>query len=164
MKGWTLPMLGVVTLVAMTLTAAAAMADEKRQSVTVAFGRGLNTAGLPNHAILPDTIKVKAGGVVHFLVAGFHQITIYNPGKELDDLVVPATGRFIDDTLDRFYQGIVPATINPPVLPVTDDPSNARNRVESVSFAAPGTYLVICNVRTHFNDGMFAIVKVVDND
>ena len=34
------------------------------------------------------------------------------------------------------------------------------NRVESVSFTEPGTYLVICNIRGHFLDGMFAVVKV----
>ena len=145
-----------------------AMADQdKKISVSVAFGRGLNTArppgdpeGFINHAILPDNIKVDEDGVVHFLVAGFHQIIVYNPGKELDDVVVPAAGRFVDDTNDRFYTGIVPATVNPPPLPVTTDPSNSQNRVESISFAEPGTYLVICNVRAHFNDGMFAFVKV----
>jgi hypothetical protein len=32
--------------------------------------------------------------------------------------------------------------------------------VESVSFPEPGTYLVICNVRNHFLNGMFAFVEV----
>jgi plastocyanin len=34
------------------------------------------------------------------------------------------------------------------------------NRVESVTFPEPGVYLVICNIRTHFTDGMYAYVKV----
>ena len=93
-------------------------------------------------------------------MAGFHQIVVYNPGKKDDEVVVPGTGTFINDTNDQFYLGIVPAGGPPPGLPVTTDPSNARNRVESVSFPAPGRYLVICNVRGHFNDGMFAYVKV----
>ena len=53
--------------------------------------------------------------------------------------------------------------------------SNSQNRVESVGFpdsegvgtngvaslkAEPGVYLVICNVRGHFLDGMYAFVKV----
>jgi hypothetical protein len=28
----------------------------------------------------------------------------------------------------------------------------------------PGTYLVICNVRGHFLDGIFAVVKVKEDD
>lgn len=43
-------------------------------------------------------------------------------------------------------------------------PFNGSNRQESVSFSEPGTYLVICNVRQHFLDGMFAFVEVVPPD
>jgi uncharacterized cupredoxin-like copper-binding protein len=32
--------------------------------------------------------------------------------------------------------------------------------VESVAFLEPGTYLVICNIRGHFMDGMYAWVVV----
>ena len=39
--------------------------------------------------------------------------------------------------------------------------ANASNRVESVSFAEPGTYLVICNIRGHFLDGMYAFIHVL---
>lgn len=39
-------------------------------------------------------------------------------------------------------------------------PSNATNRVESVSFSQRGIDLVICNVRTHFNDWMYAFIRV----
>ena len=163
MNRWTLLMIGVVTLVGIGLTASSATAEpDPPLSVPVAFGRGLNTAqpGNPvDHVILPDDIQVKEGGVVHFLVAGFHQVVVYNPGKELDDLVVPEAGTFINDATDQFYQGINPAG-GPLGTPATTDPSNAQNRVESVSFLEPGTYLVICNVRGHFNDGMFAYVKV----
>jgi hypothetical protein len=168
MKRLTLFLICILTFCGFGLTVSSAMADQdKKISVSVAFGRGLNTVrpagdpeGVVNHAILPDNIKVDKDGVVHFLVAGFHQIVVYNPGKKLDDVVVPAAGRFVDDTNDRFYTGIIPATMNPPILPVTTDPSNAQNRVESISFADPGTYLVICNIRGHFLDGMFAFVKV----
>jgi hypothetical protein len=47
------------------------------------------------------------------------------------------------------------------MTPGTTNPSNASNRVESVYFAEPGTYLVICNVTNHFLDGMYAFVKVL---
>src|SRR6266851_3681405 len=79
MKRWTLSIMGVVTLVGIGLTVSSAMADhDDRLSVSVAFGRGLNTVRPPgdplaavNHAILPHKIKVKQGGVVHFLVGAF---------------------------------------------------------------------------------------------
>ena len=32
---------------------------------------------------------------------------------------------------------------------------NGENRIESVSFAEPGVYLVICNVTPHLLDGMY---------
>jgi hypothetical protein len=178
MKRWTLAMMCVVTLFSIGLTASSAMAQPgPLLSVPVAFGRGLNTAqagNVVNHVILPDEIQVKLGGVVHFLVAGFHQVVVYKPGTEPEDIDVPASGTFINDATNRFYQGITPAGGPAPGLPITTDPSNARNRVESVSFPAsvgtgtppseqaePGVYLVICNVRGHFRDGMFAFVRVV---
>jgi len=157
----TISMIGAVCTFGLAVaTSAVNAADDNQLSVTVAFGRGLNTQGTPvNNVVIPDTIKLKENGVVNFLVAGFHQIVVYNPGKTDDEVVVPGTGTFIDDTNNQFYSGIVPAG-GPGALPITTDPSNARNRVESVSFPGPGTYLVICNVRNHFNGGMFAYVQV----
>ncbi|WP_144289794.1 hypothetical protein [Ideonella sp. A 288] len=58
------------------------------------------------------------------------------------------------------YRGIAPAGGPPPGNPATAEPSNASNRVESISFAEAGDYLVICNVRPHFVDGMVATIKV----
>src|SRR6185436_15981548 len=136
-------------------------------SVTVSFGAGLNTAtpnNPPNHHIIPRVIEVKTGGVVNFVVAGFHQIMVYVPGVKPTDIQVPASGTFINDLDNLYYKGIQPAGGPPPAIPVTTNPSNAMNRVESVSFATPGTYLVICNVRGHFLDGMYAYIKVGDGD
>ena len=160
--------------------------DDGRLSVSAAFGRGLNTAqpGNPvNHVILPKKIKVNQDGVVHFLVAGFHQVAVYKPGTKPEDIVVPDTGTFINDPHNRFYLGINPAggpentqaTPENPIVPGSDTRSNAQNRLESVGFpveegvgtnmvvspkAEPGVYLVICTVRGHFLDGMFAFVEV----
>ncbi len=186
MKRWTLSMMCVVTLFGIGLTAPATRAEQDNLfSVPVAFGRGLNTAqagNVVNHVILPDEINLKQGGVVHFLVAGFHQVVVYKPGTEPEDIVVPAAGTFINDPNNRFYLGINPAggpgntqaTPANPIVTGSDTRSNAQNRVESVSFPAsvgtgtppseqaePGVYLVICNVRGHFLDGMFAFVKVL---
>jgi plastocyanin len=141
-------------------TAEAAPSPTPPLSVTVSFGAGLNTAqagNRANHHILPGTIDLSRGGVVNFVVAGFHQVTVYNPSKKLED-VTPndPSGIFVNDPAGRFYLGIAPAV--PPSGKA--NPSNAINRVESVSFPATGTYLVICNVLDHFRDGMYAFVRV----
>lgn len=139
-----------------------------RSSVTVSFGAGLNTAqpgNAVNHHVLPGVIKVKKGGVVNFVVAGFHQIIVFQPGVVTGQIVVPATGLFIfnslpPSSLPTLYVGLRTAGGPPPGTPATAEPSNASNRVESVSFPTAGDYLVICNVVPHYRDGMIATVKV----
>jgi plastocyanin len=141
---------------------------EARSSVTVSFGAGLNTnqAGNPaNHHVLPSVIRVKKDGVVNFVVAGFHQIIVFQPGVVTGQIVVPATGLFIFEpspptSLPTLYVGLRTAGGPPPGIPATANPANASNRVESVSFPAAGDYLVICNVIPHYRDGMMATVRV----
>ncbi len=158
--------------------------DHQRQSTTSAtFGRGLNTAqpGNPvNHVILPTEIRVKAGGVVDFTVAGFHDIIIFKPGFTLEHLMQvgggqlpltppifvlppdPATALPVNLAMlaDRiYYRGINPAG-GPLATAVTGNPANGSNRSEPVAFLEKGTYLVICNIRPHLLDGMYAYVKV----
>ncbi len=61
------------------------------------FGRGLNTAqpgNTVNHVVLPNRISVKAGGVVDFSVAGFHDIVVFKPGFTLQDLIDAGGGQF----------------------------------------------------------------------
>ena len=155
----------VITVIAALaiLYAPAAYADDNDGpvAVTVSFGAGLNTAqpgNSANHHVLPGTIHVRAGGVVNFNVAGFHQIFVYNPGKGPKDIVPnpDPTSLFINDLVGTYYRGIAPAV--PPAGNV--NPSNAINRLESVSFSTPGRYLVICNVAPHFADGMWAWIVV----
>ena len=142
--------------------------DDARDSVTVSFGAGLNTAqpgNAANHHILPREIRVNKDGVVNFVVAGFHQIIVFAPGVVLGQIVVPPAGLFLYESappsaLPVHYLGIRTTGGPPPVIAPTSDPSNSPNRVESVSFANPGSYLVICNVRPHFVDGMWATIKV----
>ena len=176
MKRRTLSMISVAILSCVGLTASRGMADEdEQQSVTVAFGRGLNTAqqnNVVNNVMLPNDVKINQGGVVHFLVAGFHQPVVYKPGTKPEDIAVPATGTFINDPTNQFYLGISPAG-------VSTNPSNAGNRVESIGFpetdgivngvvvshkAEPGVYLVICNVKQHFQNGMFGFIEVTAED
>lgn len=173
-------------LLCLALAAPHASADDnnsQRSSVNASFGRGLNTALPPgnpvNHAILPKRISVKAGGVVDFGVAGFHDIVIFKPGIKRDDLLdgtgqlplfppvfvlppdpaapLPASAAFLADHI--YYRGINPAG-GPLATPPVISPSNATNRGEPVTFLEPGTYLVICNIRPHLLDGMYAYVKV----
>jgi len=163
MKPWILSTVCMMTALGTGVPAMSGAQPDDKLSVTVAFGAGLNTAtpnNPANHHVLPQIIDVKTGGVVNFAVAGFHQIVVYTPGVRVQDIVVPAAGTFIDDFVSVYYKGILPAGGPPPGIPAILSPSNATNRVESVSFSQPGIYLVICNVRTHFNDGMYAFVRV----
>ena len=132
--------------------------------MTVSFGAGLNTAqpgNAANHHVLPGVIRVRKGGVVNFVVAGFHQVMVYHPGVGPASIALPpASSTFINDEHNLFYRGIAPAGGPPPGTPATANPANASNRVESVSFPEAGDYFVICNVRPHFLDGMYAFVKV----
>lgn len=144
-----------------------AQADgNSRMSVTVAFGAGLNTAqqgNAANHHVLPTTIEIKAGGVVNFAVAGFHQIVVYNPGTDDEDIVVPAfpPNLFVNYQLNTaYYVGLNPDNANEATPPAPANRFNGENRIESVSFPEPGVYLVICNVTPHFRDGMYAYIKV----
>lgn len=157
--------------------------DDKHHAAHATFGRGLNTAqqgNVVNHVILPNQIQVKAGGVVDFGVAGFHDIIVFKPGFTLDDLVAAGGGQ-VPNTPPAFvlpsdplaplppelaflaekihYRGLNPAG-GPLATPVAGNPANGSNRREPVAFLDKGTYLVICNVRGHLLDGMYAYVKV----
>jgi plastocyanin len=157
--------------------------DHEKSRAHAVFGRGLNTnqAGNPvNHVVLPREIKIKAGGVVDFAVAGFHDIVIFKPGFTLEQLVEAGNGQYpltppvfvipVDPNAalppalaflaERiYYRGLNPAG-GPLATPVTANPSNVFNRSEPVAFLERGTYLVICNIRPHLLDGMYAYVQV----
>ena len=177
------PLMILLTVLAVSQAPHVIAADDNQTklSVTVAFGAGLNTVGSANHHVLPRTIKVKTGGVVNFAVALFHQIYVYNPGTTPEDVManlppwgppgIPVTpaNLFIDYKANLFYEGLNPAGgmaaaaagANPesPLVNLFNR-TNTGNRIESVAFTEPGTYLVICNVTPHFLDGMYAWVQV----
>ena len=171
--------LGLLVCAGLGLAGRSLLAEDKppgkkdRLSVAVAFGAGLNTLpavepSAPNNQILPPEIKVRQGGVVHFVMSGFHMATVYDRGTEPENIVVPPSGTFINDPnavppSNLFYFGINPQG-GPLNTAATTNPFNGSNRQESVSFSEPGTYRVICNVRQHFLDGMFALVKVVPSN
>jgi hypothetical protein len=165
----TLSRVSLILACALPLSAGLAQAQpdgNSRLSVTVSFGAGLNTAqpgNAANHHVLPNLIEVKAGGVVNFAVAGFHQIIIYNPGVEFEDIVLPdfPPNLFVNYQLNTaYYVGINPDNANTATPPTPETRDNGENRIEPVSFTEPGVYLVICNVTPHLRDRMFAYIKV----
>jgi hypothetical protein len=122
----------------------------------------------PNvHALLPKVATIKEGGSVNFILAGFHHVVVYAPGKSPEDVSqsvllpipnAPPTVGLIDDPQGRIYRGIDPRILNPG--PPT--PNNLfQDRVEVVAFSKRGLYLVICAVNVHFNEGMFGWVRVI---
>ena len=70
---------------------------------------------------------------------------------------LPSPLSFLADSI--YYRGINPAG-GPLGTMVTLNPYNGFNRSEPVSFFERGVYLVICNIRPHLLDGMYAYVKV----
>jgi hypothetical protein len=146
-------------------------------SATISFGQWLTsppTDRFPNlnprtrnqHLLIPYRPTIKAGGSVNFVIAGLHHVLVYAPGTQTADIDTtslirpttfppppppPAPDLFflIDDDRNRVYRGL-----DPTVVP--------QDRVEVVSLADPGTYLVICGFLPHFQiDNMHGFVRVV---
>ena len=156
--------------------------DKTPTRITVSFGTGNNNAqagNAPNHHILPQEFKVRLSkakrldgtvldvpATVNFIVSGFHWAWVYKAGVTLEEVKanVPAAGTFVNYDVNVFAKGVFPGT-PPAFADATLFPlSSAQNRTDSIAFSAPGRYLVICNVRGHFNDGMYAWVRVVADD
>lgn len=141
-------------------------------AATVAFGAWpassdapLDRMATPNapqaanvHLLFPHVAKVKVGGSVNFIIAGFHQIAVYAPGTTPGDinvstlLPIPGLPPFlglIDDPVNRVYRGPDPAPL-------------PQDRVEVVQFTRRGRHLVICAFSPHFiQDQMWGWVDVV---
>ena len=115
----------------------------------------LGAPGLPNvHQLIPNEVKIKAGGSVNFIIAGFHHVLVYDDGTQPGDInpnmLVPGSSPpgLIDDPDNRIYRGL-----DPRLFP--------QDRVEVVHFSKPGIYLVTCGVLPHFLDRMFGFVRVI---
>ncbi len=117
-----------------------------------------NTRTSNHHVVIPDVAKIKAGGTVNFIIAGFHQVIIYDDGTQPSDIDITNTvlptnpptppPPLIADPNRRIYRGLDPSL-------------QPADRVEVVHFEKPGTYLVICGVLPHFQSGMFGFVRVL---
>lgn len=142
--------------------------DGPLANVVMSFGAWMTTPALdrfPNnsprtanhHRMLPYTATIKAGGSVTFNISGVHLILVYGEGTTLATItrtVVEATPGpppfpgFVNDPVNRMYRGL-----DPRLLP--------QDRQETVTFAEKGTYLVVCGLVPHFDEGMHGFVKVV---
>jgi len=127
-----------------------------------------------------DGTVVVVPASVNFIVSGFHWVWVYKDGVSLEEvatnipvappppaqppLFVNYEGPLPVVVSKVFAKGIFPGT--PPTFAdagqAVPPQSGAQNRTDSFAFSTPGEYLVICNVRGHFIDGMYAWVKVVD--
>lgn len=49
----------------------------------------------PNvHALLPNDVTIKEGGAVNFVLAGFHHVVVYAPGKDREKSISRCCFRF----------------------------------------------------------------------
>lgn len=143
--------------------------DGPLASATVSFGAWLTTPALDlftdpgntrtsnQHKLVPYSPTITAGGTVNYIIAGLHLVLVYAPGTTVESIdatriefAVPGGfPGFINDPTNRIYRGLDPRMPTP------------LNRVEVVTFAEPGTYLVVCGLLPHFLDKMVGFVNVV---
>jgi hypothetical protein len=171
MKRTTVSLVWVLSFIGIGLIVSVAKAADNRENATVSFGQWeidvpldrvttpVPAPGVGNHhEIIPNiaTIFIPGDGAVNFIIAGLHNVQVYDVGTQPEDIDVlsllpGAGGGIIDDPNNRLYRGLDPNVA-----------TNPRDRVEVVRFSEPGTYLVICGVRNHFvNDQMFGFVRVL---
>jgi len=128
------------------------------------------------HLMLPFEADVDQGGAVSFNISGVHQVLIYGPGIEFDQLradwiaanspviALPMPlPSLVDFAKGRVYRGLNPFALQ--YIPLSPAPPDTPNnmvvdRIEAVNFKEPGRYLVVCGVVPHFNGRMFGYVNV----
>jgi plastocyanin len=117
--------------------------------------------------IVPRTVVIKVNGTVTFnLPASVHQINIYKPGTQPEDVDVSITNR--TTLAAQGCSGLPAALLNAPIvigtggtnfeaaIPVTC----LQPTQKTYTFTQPGRYLVICAFLPHFEVGMYAWVEV----
>src|SRR5262245_28335368 len=100
--------------------------DGPLSNATVSFGEWMTPVNrFPNnspreanhHELIPKVATIKAGGTVNFIIAGFHNINVYDDGTQPEDidtsLTVPPTNQLvpllINDPNRRIYRGLDPS-------------------------------------------------------
>jgi plastocyanin len=116
--------------------------------------------------LVPRTVVIQQGGTVTFNVpAGVHQIKIFKPGKDPEDVSLANP-----TTLAAFAKCAGPAVVNAPL--VISDTANLEAAIPVPCFSAtsvshafntPGRYLVICAFIPHFQVAMYGWVEVKES-
>jgi plastocyanin len=116
--------------------------------------------------VVPRTVVIRQGGTVTFNVpAAVHQIRIYKPGTDDEDI---DTSKLT--TLAAFAGCAGNPVVNAPL--VINDPTNLEAAIpvpcftpttKTHTFTAPGKYLVICAFLPHFEVGMYGWVEVKES-
>jgi plastocyanin len=116
--------------------------------------------------IVPRTVVISVNGTVTFNVPpGVHQINIYKPGTQPED---------VDTSMSNLTTLAAHAGCGPPApagapLVIGDAGDNFLAAIpvpcftpteKTYTFTAPGKYLVICAFLPHFEGGMYAWVEV----
>src|SRR6185295_11531488 len=137
-----------------------------------------NPRRLNGHALTPRTTRIRVGDTVTFAISGFHNVLIYGPGTEPEDIdrtnLVPGSAPpLINDPNNRLYRGLDPRAL-PGLPPVVPPAFQNQDRVEVVGFNTKGRYLAICGVLPHFFEAatattparfvMFGFIEVRDRD
>lgn len=110
--------------------------------------------------MVPGTVVIDVGGSVTFNIVNPHQISIYEPGTQPEDI-------------DTSIRSAMPAGCpNPGGSALLTDPNglvaawanpcNAPRQPITYQFDEPGRYLVICSFDPHFQIGMYGWVVVRD--
>jgi hypothetical protein len=180
MKRSVILVIGILTFFGTVPSASSATADDdrrggRRSNATVSFGLwetdppldrffGNPPMGARNHhEMIPNSVAIRISpetvndGGVNFIISGNHVVAIYDDGTKPEEINpnllvsgITTAGGVIDDPNKRIYRGVNETA-----------QTGARDRVEVVHFAKPGTYLVICAIRSHFvDDGMYGFVVV----
>jgi hypothetical protein len=190
MKRCIILIVGILTFFGIAQSASSATVDdgvrgERRKTATVSFGLWETdprldrlvadpAAGAGNHhELIPNiaTIRIdQDDGGVNFIISGGHVVAVYEDGTQPGDIDpvsiepncpaiitspcspvnaagVPSAGGILSDANRRIYRG--------PTF------TGRRDGVEVVHFSKPGTYLVICARKNHFDDGMYGFVRVL---
>ena len=119
--------------------------------------------------IVPRTVVIAVNGTVTFNVPpGVHQINIYKPGTQPEDVDVSMGNR--TTLADRAGCGApLPAAVTSAPIVLNTAGANFEAAIAvpcltptetTYTFTQPGKYLVICAFLPHFEGGMYAWVEV----
>jgi plastocyanin len=122
--------------------------------------------------IVPRTVVIKVNGTVTFnLPASVHQINIYKPGTQPEDVDTSINNRTTLAAHAGCGAPLPPALTGAPIV-IGSGGANFEAAIpvpcltpatREYTFTQPGKYLVICAFLPHFEVGMYAWVEVKED-